>query len=70
MGSDIGDLLVVLRKCGMKQLEDFTTLDTVESEMRCCINPEMRKRPFTVDTRVDWLKGHFWKGNVWVLYCG
>jgi len=70
MGSDIGDVLMVLHQCGMKEFEDFTTLDTVDSEMWCCAKPEMRKRSFSVDTRVEWLKGQFWKGNVWVWFCG
>jgi len=70
MGSDIGNLLVILHRCGMKEFQDFTTLDTVDSEMWCCAKPELRKRPFAVDTRVGWLKGQFWKGNVWVWFCG
>ncbi|MBC2734155.1 MAG: hypothetical protein HF981_07345 [Desulfobacteraceae bacterium] len=69
MGSDIGDVLMVLHQCGMKKLKDFTTLDTVDSEMWCCAKPEMRKRPFVVDTQVGWLKGQFWQGNVWVWHC-
>jgi hypothetical protein len=70
MGSDIGDLLMILHQFGMKEFQDFTTLDTVDSEMWCCAKPEMRKRPFAVDTQVGWLKGQFWKGNVWVWFCG
>ena len=70
MGSDVGDVLMVLHQCGMKEFEDFATLDTVDAEMLCCAFPEMRERPFPVDTRVGWLKAQFWHGNVWVWYCG
>ena len=43
MGSDVGDVLRVLYQCGLKEFEDFTTLDTVDSEMWRCAKPEMRK---------------------------
>ena len=68
MGSDIGDVLEAIHECGMERSVDFTTLDTMESAMLCCMKPELRKRPFTVDTRVDWLKGQYWKDNVWVTF--
>jgi hypothetical protein len=69
MGSDVGNTLLVLYHCGLMQSEDFTTLDTIESEMWCSINPDMRKRPFPVDTRVNWLKAQYCNGNVWVWHC-
>ncbi|MFO7496949.1 MAG: hypothetical protein R6X05_15090 [Desulfobacterales bacterium] len=52
MGSDIEDVLRDLHECGMVQFEDFTTLDAAESDMMCCCKPEMRERPFPVNTRV------------------
>ena len=70
MGLDVGDLLAVIEKYGCRQCEDFTMLDTVESEMWCNFKPKMGERPFPVDTGVEWLKGQFWNGNVWVWYCG
>ena len=57
------NLLVILHHCGMKEFEDFTTLDTVDSTMWCCAKPEMRKRPFLVDTRIGWLKGQSGRGT-------
>ena len=50
MGLDVGDLLAVIEKYGCRQCEDFTMLDTVESEMWCNFKPEMRERPLPVDT--------------------
>ena len=68
MGSDIGDVFKALDECGMEYKEDFTTLDTMDSELLCSCMPELRERPFPVDTRVGWLKGQYWNGNVWVTY--
>jgi hypothetical protein len=69
MKSDVGNTLLALHQCGLMQSEDFTTFDTIESEMWCSINPEMRERPFSVDTRVEWLEAQYWNGTVWVWYC-
>jgi hypothetical protein len=70
MGSDIGDVFRDLEECGMEDFEDFTTLDAGESDLWCCCKPEMRKRPFPVDTQVVWLKGEYRDGTVWVWFRG
>jgi len=68
MGSDIGDFLRDLEDCSMVLFEDFTAFDTVDSDMWCCMKPELRERPFPVDTRVGWLKGEYRDGTVWVWF--
>ncbi len=35
MGSDIGDVLMILQQFGIREFEDFAMLDTVDSEMWC-----------------------------------
>jgi hypothetical protein len=70
MGTDIGDVFRDLEKCGMEQFQDFTTLDAAESDMWCCCKPEVGERPFPVDTQVEWLKGEYRDGTVWVWFRG
>jgi hypothetical protein len=70
MGSDIGDVFRDLEECGLVDFEDFTTLDAGESDMWCCCEPEMGERPFPVDTQVEWLKGEYRDGAVWVWFRG
>ena len=70
MGSDIGDVFRDLEDCGLVDFEDFTTFDAGESAMWCCCEPDMGERPFPVDTQVEWLKGEYRDGIVWVWFCG
>ncbi len=68
MGGDIEDVFKALDECEMEHKTDFAALDAGLSEMLCSFKPEMREKPFPVDTGVDWLKGQYWKDNVRVKF--
>ncbi len=68
MGGEIEDVFKTLDECEMERKTDFAALDAGLSEMLCSFKPEMRENPFPVDTGVDWLKGQYWNGNVWVTF--
>jgi hypothetical protein len=70
MGSDVEDVFWDLEKCGMVQFEDFTAFDAAESDMWCCMKPEIREQPFPVKTRVGWLKEECRDGTVRVWFGG
>jgi hypothetical protein len=70
MGSDIGDVFRDLEVRGMMDFENSTILDAGESDMRCCCEPEMRQRPFPVETQAGWLKAEYRDGTLWVWFQG
>jgi hypothetical protein len=46
-------------------------LNSLEVHDLACVFPASEgKRPFSVETRVDWLRGQYWKDNVWVTFDG
>ena len=59
-----------LESVGLVQGQDFTTIDTVDSEMWRMIDSDELERPFWFETGVAWLKYQHLNGRVVVWYNG
>jgi hypothetical protein len=65
MGSEIYDTMYDLDENGLKYLKDFEFIDAGEYVL---IDPERQAYPCNISQRVDWLKGRYVKGYVYVWH--
>jgi len=65
MGSEIYDTMDELDENGLEYLEDFEFIDAGEYLI---IDPNREAYPHNVRQRVDWLKGRYFKGYIYVWY--
>ena len=65
MGGEIFETMDELNQCGLKFLEDFEFID---AGAYVIYDPKREVHPHNVSQRVDWLKGGYVNGYIYVWY--